>query len=412
MDFPLQMHSQLYHVTHQFSNLAVLYNVMDKRIRALNSGVNDKLRDKCRAIYLLSLHLETVLWFLHGGLLPEADENEEESSSLPYPRRELEEFYRTRRSDIERLNSSVRANEVLLIEQLIPASVVNLWAEERGSSDLTYPPPSLYALLSAYLRPDVDDVTKHRLVQYVFMDLTSFYGRHPHYGNILQHLVTFPSTYSLKPSTIKVTQAFWHLDHKNFDDALDMLLDPLVHAMDITNAQQRAILRAFLYQDQRRHALKYTTLRHPVCPELEDIQLHLTILIANSLISDALGYIRRNKNQRNSKELMQHLLCGCQEMRKFTVLLTLPLSDEEEECVTSYLKQSRNIDLQEALLLFYIQRCKYPDAIAYSQRLNQMWPARDPVSRERFNRREMLMQTLIGALPPITSKLASIANSK
>jgi hypothetical protein len=33
---------------------------MDKRIRALNSGVNDKLRDKSRAIYLLSLHLETV----------------------------------------------------------------------------------------------------------------------------------------------------------------------------------------------------------------------------------------------------------------------------------------------------------------------------------------------------------------
>ena len=47
-------------------------------------------------------------------------------------------------------------------------------------------------------------------------------------------------------------------------------------------------------------------------------------------------------------------------------------SEEEEEQVTSFLKQSRNIDLQEALLLFYIQRCKYPEAIAYSQRLNQV----------------------------------------
>jgi len=209
-----------------------------------------------------------------------------------------------------------------------------------------------------------------------------------------------------------VTQAFWHLDHQNFDDALSVLLDPLVHAVDITNAQQRAILRSFLYQNQRRHALKYATLRHPVCPELEDIQLHLTILIANSLISDALSYVRRNKNQRNSEALMQHLLCGCREMRKFSVLLTLPLGDEEEEQITTYLKQSRNIDLQEALLLFYIQRCKYPDAIAYSERLNQMWPARDAQSRERFNRREMLMQTLINALPPITCKLASIANSR
>jgi type II secretory pathway component PulF len=105
--------------------------------------------------------------------------------------------------------------------------------------------------------------------------------------------------------------------------------------MDITNAQQRAILRSFLYQDKRRHALKYATLRQPVCPELEDIQLHLTILIANGLISDALSYIRRNKNQRNSVELMQHLLNGCQEMRKISVLLTLPLSDEEKDHVTN-----------------------------------------------------------------------------
>jgi len=282
-----------------------------------------------------------------------------------------------------------------------------------GTNELSYPPPSLYALLSAYLRPDVDDVTKHRIVQYVFMDLVWIYGgRHPHYSNILQHQMTFPATYSIKPSIIKVTQAFWHLDHQNFDDALSVLLEPLFHAVDITNAQQRAILRSFLYQNQRRHALKYATLRHPVCPELEDIQLHLTILIANSLISDALSYVRRNKNQRNSETLMQHLLCGCREMRKFSVLLTLPLGEEEEEQITTFLKQSRNIDLQEALLLFYIQRCKYPDAIAYSQRLNQMWPARDAQSRERFNRREMLMQTLIGALPPITCKLASFAKTR
>ena len=50
-DIERQMHTQLYHVTHQFNNLAVLYDVMDKRIRALNSGVNDKLSDKSRAIY-------------------------------------------------------------------------------------------------------------------------------------------------------------------------------------------------------------------------------------------------------------------------------------------------------------------------------------------------------------------------
>lgn len=128
------MHNQLYHVTHQFKNLTVLYDAMDKRIRALNSGVNDKLRDKSRAIYLLSLHLETVLWFLHGGLLPESDEAEEEHNSLPYPRRQLEQFYQSRKTDIESLSSSIKSDEVLLIEQLVPSSVGALWSEERGWS--------------------------------------------------------------------------------------------------------------------------------------------------------------------------------------------------------------------------------------------------------------------------------------
>lgn len=41
-----------------------------------------------------------------------------------------------------------------------------------------------------------------------------------------------------------------------------------------------------------------------------------------------------------------------------------------------------------------------------------MWPARDAASRERFNSRNLLMQTLVNALPPITCKLAAIANSR
>ena len=126
------MHSQLYHVTHQFNNLSVLYEVMDERIRSLNSGVNEKLRDKARAVYLLNLHLETLLWFLHGGLLPEADDGDSESSSLPYPRRHMEDFYQTRKLEIETLSSSIRSKEVLLIEQLVPSSVIELWDEERG----------------------------------------------------------------------------------------------------------------------------------------------------------------------------------------------------------------------------------------------------------------------------------------
>ena len=55
-------------------------------------------------------------------------------------------------------------------------------------------------------------------------------------------------------------------------------------------------------------------MRQPVCPELEDVQLHLTILIANGLVGNALSYLRRSRNQQNRVQLMHHLLSGCQEM--------------------------------------------------------------------------------------------------
>ena len=87
------MCSQLYHMTHQFNNLAVLYDVMDKRIRALNSGVNDKLSDKSRAIYLTQFSFGDCTLVLPGGLLPEVDEDnvkdEESTHSLLYPRRKF-----------------------------------------------------------------------------------------------------------------------------------------------------------------------------------------------------------------------------------------------------------------------------------------------------------------------------------
>lgn len=45
------------------------------------------------------------------------------------------------------------------------------WEKEGGSG--MYPPPSLHALLAIFLLPDVSTTTKHRIVQYLFLDLAS-----------------------------------------------------------------------------------------------------------------------------------------------------------------------------------------------------------------------------------------------
>lgn len=57
----------------------------------------------------------------------------------------------------------------LLMEELEVESVAE-WGE--GGTPPLYPPPSLPALLNLYLLADVDLSLKHRIVQYLFLDLS------------------------------------------------------------------------------------------------------------------------------------------------------------------------------------------------------------------------------------------------
>ena len=105
----------------QLEIMAIFYTGLENRTPPLNSVVKGELRDKSRAIYLSSFYVDVFLWFLDCRLLPEMT-----SSSLPYPRLQLDEFYRGRKSDIEHLSSYVKPNEVILIQQLIPSSIIQL----------------------------------------------------------------------------------------------------------------------------------------------------------------------------------------------------------------------------------------------------------------------------------------------
>lgn len=36
---------------------------------------------------------------------------------------------------------------------------------------------------------------------------------HSRYGRIVQNLIKFPAVFQMNPAVIKITQAFWYLDH-------------------------------------------------------------------------------------------------------------------------------------------------------------------------------------------------------
>lgn len=58
-------------------------------------------------------------------------------------------------------------------------------------------------------------------------------------------------------------------------EAIDMLLDPLVSMDDLKPWQHQCIIRAFLYQGQHKMALKYIRVQQPPLKDIEDIRLVL-----------------------------------------------------------------------------------------------------------------------------------------
>lgn len=86
--------------------------------------------------------------------------------------------------EIHNLSSSLNGSEILMIDGLLEeanewsrGSLAKAWEEEEVGlscrSRGVYPPPSLHALLNMFLLPDVPTTTKHRIVQYLFLDLAS-----------------------------------------------------------------------------------------------------------------------------------------------------------------------------------------------------------------------------------------------
>ena len=79
--------------------------------------------------------------------------------------------------------------------------------------------------------------------------------------------------------TYSLLQAFWLLDHEDYDEAVNMLLDPLISGNDIEAWQHRAVLVSLLAQGHPKLALKYSRIRRPPQKDLADIQVTRNMMI-------------------------------------------------------------------------------------------------------------------------------------
>ena len=350
----------------------------------------DTLDCKLNVTGLVLLYSQAISWFLNVGLLPE----QPEGPNSPYPVSVLERQYRDKRRRLAGCTGPA-GRPGLLVDILcedIGEDLIKSFQKEGGTG--SYPPPSLHSLITIFLS-ESPAPAKLRLVQYFFLDLAHLLSHQQKVPDLVDSLIKFPSAFSLPPSVIKLTQAFWLLDHEDWEESVSMMLDPLLQEDDLTPEHHRAVLVSLLSQDQAALALKYSRIRRPPVLTAQDISLHISVLLANGAIQEAFTFQRL----RRSSNLLPLFYKKAEELSKLDSVLQLSLTSQEEREFVSFLQNSSRADSQEVLLMYYLQRSRFTEAL----QLNTSLQARGLSTGAR----DAIMSRYRDILPGLANSLAN-----
>ncbi|XP_014605789.1 PREDICTED: protein ELYS [Polistes canadensis] len=343
--------------------LECLSNVVGKLILETDEMIKQR-----RALRRVSIYLQVLLWFYDVGLLPEIQELDEErqlplslSFRIPYPYEKLMSIYAQKRDAIKNNKNYVQEDEGLFIDMLINKECPILksqWEREGGDVNVSgyYPPPSLQSLLRSYLadcyQADINETEcKHQIAIYLLMDLVMLlHGSYPG----VDQLIKYPSAFKMSPSLIKLTQAFWLLDHEDYKGFLDMMTGQLVSDSDVKSWHHKHVLRTLVRNDQQKLALVYLRIRKPPISCTSDQSALVNLSVQHGLIQSAF-------HCRPPSHYAQLLTCffeACKSYNKLGDILHLALEPEEEEIFVKFLQEDRSEDMKT---LYYLQRCRYSE---------------------------------------------------
>ncbi|XP_014211693.1 uncharacterized protein LOC106641698 [Copidosoma floridanum] len=334
-----------------------------------------------RALKRIATYLQVVLWFYDVGLLPEIQDVDEDDdmqisafAKIPYPRNKLIESYkRKRRNDC---NEENKEDDILFIDQMIARNCLPLkvqWKQETDSDCPNqgglYPPPSIQSLLRSFLtdcyceeKSDEEEeeedsqlpetFTKHCIVIYLLMDLCMILkGTNP----AVDRLIEYPAAFKLSPSLIKLTQAFWLLDHEDYDCFFNIMTSQIVSSNDIKDWQHKLALNSLLKNDQHKLALNYLLIIKPPLSSADDQGIIIDLAVEQGLVE--LAFHARPPSHYG--QLLTRFFHACKTHGKLKDILRLTLDPEEEKAFDKYLQENGN---EEIRLIHYLLRGRYTEA--------------------------------------------------
>uniref|UniRef100_K1QVB2 Protein ELYS n=1 Tax=Magallana gigas TaxID=29159 RepID=K1QVB2_MAGGI len=286
--------------------------------------------------------------------------------------------------------------------EVMGQKVGDLWHAEGGSG--LYPPCSLHALLSIYLLDDISLIDKHSVVLYALLDMVSLADPSTHDKLVLK-VQKFSKKFGIPYTVVKQVQGFWLMDHKDFEESMSQILDPFV-ILDFGRWQHQRIVKSLLYQGESKMAVRYLSIVQPTLSTPEEVKLKLTVLLANGMTAEALEYQRSCQDQTNAQDLLQHIFEACKQTRTVDQLLQLPMTGGEEETLVQFLTSSTDQYCQEVLILHYLQRACYVEAIRLNEKLKQtVMTDASAKARERATARNAIVDGFMSVLTNVQKKL-------
>ncbi|XP_043475688.1 protein ELYS isoform X2 [Leptopilina heterotoma] len=352
-----------------------------------------------RALKRVANYFQILVWFYDVGLLPETLENDESDSRIPYAYQSIMGLYREKREKLSAKRNN-REEENLFIDNLINRECSSLRSQwEREGAEVgsvgSYPPPSLQSLLRSYLSDChqdelVDLEHKHQITYYFLLDLAMTLNDSSTRKN---QLVKYPAAFKLSPSLIKLVQAFWLLDHEDYQGFLDIIIGQSILESDIKDWHHQLVIKNLMHDNQHKLALIYLRVRKPPLMTLEEQETVISLSVEYGLVQSAF-HCRPSSHY---SQLLMRFFRACKNYGKLSEILHLALDKEEEDAFVRFLEEDKS---EETKLLYYLQRSRFPEASTISSSSRFGIHLQKPVSLNMF-------QAYNGTLPEITRRFTS-----
>ncbi|XP_050304402.1 protein ELYS isoform X2 [Anthonomus grandis grandis] len=376
----------------------------------------ETLLEEQRSLENVVVYFEVLLWMVNIGLLPECPPSPNITliTSAPYLVQNLTESYNNKRAQLKLAckETFVEQDCLLFIDNMINyrgcAEVLRQQWQEDGGSGL-YPPPSLQSVLRTYLLDGADLDFKHSLVTYVLLDIAKTLDQD---DKIIKLLLKFPQIFNLKLSKMKIVQAFWHLDHDDYETATHTILDSCVSPLDLQQWHHSVMMRSLLMQDHSSLALLYLDVRKPTLNDKKDLLTVLSLLISKKMLDEAFTF-RQQYEGPSEHILLNHIFEECNKNGILHNLLHRQMDAEDEKVFFDYLQSTGNARCQDLQIFYYLQRARFLEAFdTYSSRKRKLPDSQGLIGQKEASAAENVLIMFKNLLPDVNRDLVEMVRKE